>query len=276
MNTDLTVRAVRGQEPGPPAAVATTGRASPLGWRCGLGRDAARELFIAGALVVLCGLAMGRLAGFGSYYAVKAALVYAVGAVLVWRGLAAGHPHPRFGPANRVTLGRFAIAALLAAVIGEPMLRPEPIAWTIVVVATVAAVLDAVDGGLARRSGLGSDFGARFDMETDAWLTLVLCGLILHFDKAGAWVLAAGLMRYAFVAAARAWPWLGGELAPSLRRKAVCVAQITTLIVCLGPIIPRWASSALAAAGLAALAWSFAVDVRALAHARWSHLEQST
>ncbi len=267
MTTDLTVRTVSGQEPFPLSTV------EPLGWRGGLGRDAARELFVAGALVALCGLAMGRLAGFGNFYPVKAALVYAAGTVLVWRGLAAAHPHPRFGPANRVTLGRFAIAALLAALIGEPMLRPEPIAWTIVVVATVVAVLDAVDGPLARRSGLASAFGARFDMETDAWLTLVLCGLIVHFDKAGAWVLAAGLMRYAFVAAALAWPWLGGELVPSLRRKVVCVAQITTLIVCLGPIIPRWASSALAAASLAGLAWSFAVDVRALARARRQHLE---
>jgi len=272
MATDLTVRTVTGQEPGPLHAPEATSRPSPLTWRRGLGRDAARELFAAGVLVVLCGLAIGWLAGFGSFYAARAALVYAVGAVLVWRGLAA-HPHPRFGPANRVTLGRFAIAALLAAVIGEPTPRAEAIAWTIVVVATVVAVIDALDGPLARRSGLASAFGARFDMETDAWLTLVLCGLILHFDKAGAWVLAAGLMRYAFVAAARAWPWLGGSLAPSLRRKAVCVAQITTLIVCLGPIIPRWASSALAAASLAAVAWSFAVDVRALARARRQPLE---
>lgn len=273
MATDLTVRTVSGQEPRPLDAVETTGRVSPLTWRCGLGRDAARELIAAGALAVPCGLAIGWLAGFGNYYAAKAALVYAVGAVLGWRGLAAAHPHPRFGPANRVTLGRFAIAALLAAVIGEPMARPEAIAWTIVVVATAIAALDAVDGPLARRSGLASDFGVRFDMETDAWLTLVLCGLILHFDKAGAWVLAAGLMRYAFVAAARPWPWLGGQLAPSQRRKAICVAQITTLIVCLGPIIPRWAASALAAASLAGLAWSFAVDVRALARARRQHLE---
>lgn len=235
--------------------------------------DALRELVAIGSGVMVAGLAIASLAGFGAGYVVKAMVVYACGAVLVWRGLPLAHPHARFGAANRVTLLRLALSALLAAVIGEPMGHPDVMAWAIVVAATVTALLDAADGPLARRSGLASDFGARFDMETDAWLTLVLCGLILHFDKAGVWVLAAGLMRYAFVAAARLWPWLSGTLPVSLRRKAVCVGQITTLIVCLGPIVPHALSSALAAASLLVLAWSFAVDVRALAQAH-AHMQE--
>jgi len=241
-----------------------------------LSRDALRELVIMGALMGLAGGAIASLAGFGTGYVIKAVVVYLVGAVLIWRGLPVSHPHPRFGPANRVTLLRMALSALLAAVVGEPLTQPDTLAWVIVVAATVTAVLDAADGPLARRSGQASDFGARFDMETDAWLTLVLCGLIVHFDKAGAWVLAAGLMRYAFVAAARVWPWLSGTLPASLRRKAVCVAQITTLIVCLGPIVPHALSSALAAASLLLLAWSFALDVRTLARTRAHLLESST
>ncbi|HEX3141657.1 MAG TPA: CDP-alcohol phosphatidyltransferase family protein [Rhizobacter sp.] len=241
-----------------------------------LGQDALRELAAIGALVVVAGVAIGSLGGFGPGYVIKVFALYACGAALVWRGLPLAHPHPRFGPANRLTLLRLAASTLLAAVIGEPLAQPDVIAWGIVVAATVTAVLDAADGPLARRSGLASEFGARFDMETDAWLTLVLCGLILHFDKAGAWVLAAGLMRYAFVGAARLWPWLSGTLPPSLRRKAVCVAQITTLIVCLGPIVPRALSSALAAVSVGLLAWSFAVDVRTLARARAHLLESST
>lgn len=235
-----------------------------------------RELAAMGAFIVVAGIAIASLAGFGAGYVIKALVVYASGAVLVWRGLPLAHPHPRFGPGNRVTLLRMGLSALLAAVIGEPLVHADAIAWGIVVSATVTAVLDAADGPLARRSGLASDFGARFDMETDAWLTLVLCGLIVHFDKAGAWVLAAGLMRYAFVAAARLWPWLSGTLPASLRRKTVCVAQITTLIVCLGPIVPHALSSALAAASLLVLAWSFAVDVRTLAKARAHLMESST
>ena len=37
--------------------------------------------------------------------------------------------------------------------------------------------LDGVDGWLARRSGIASAFGARFDMEIDALLILVLAVL---------------------------------------------------------------------------------------------------
>lgn len=236
-----------------------------------LRRDVARDLAAGAALVGLLAL-LGTAGGLGMDYAAKAWLVYGVGCWLVWRGRNA-HPHPRFGPANRVTLLRLGSVALLAALVGEPLPRAPlssvPVAsWSLVVVATATALLDAVDGALARRTGLASDFGARFDMETDAALTLVLCALVLQAGQAGAWVLAAGLMRYAFVAAARPWPWLAGALPPSKRRQTVCVVQITALIICLGPIVPPWFSAPLAALSLALLTLSFAIDVRTLARQR--------
>jgi phosphatidylglycerophosphate synthase len=135
-------------------------------------------------------------------------------------------------------------------------------------VATVTALLDAVDGVLARRSGLSSAFGARFDMETDAAFTLVLCMLVTQTGQAGPWILAAGLMRYGFVVAALAWPWLSAPLPPSKRRQTVCVVQITTLIVCLAPIVPPLLATGLAAISLTLLTLSFATDVRTLARER--------
>jgi hypothetical protein len=66
-------------------------------------------------------------------------------------------------------------------------------------------------------------------MESDALLILVLSVLVWQHDKAGAWVLLGGLMRYAFVAAAWAWPWLGGPLRSTLRGKTVAVAFIAGL-----------------------------------------------
>ena len=239
----------------------------------GLRRDVLRELLVAGLLLGLAAAALGAWAGLGLRYAGAALGLFGLAAVVLWRGLP-WHPYGRFGPANRVTLGRLAAVALFAAVSMEMALRPLPdparIAWGLTVFATLAAVVDAADGPLARASGLVSAFGARFDMETDALLILVLCVLIVQFDKAGPWVLAAGLMRYAFVAAA-ALPrgqWLNAPLPPSLRRKTVCVGLIVALITCLGPVIPGVVSSALAAAGLAAVAWSFAVDIAWLARAR--------
>lgn len=249
-------------------AVKTTVRAG-IAPAAALQRDAARTLaFVAAGLA----LAASALAGVaGPAYALKALGLFGCGAVLAWRGLAhaGAHPHPRFGAANGVTALRLALAALLAAWLGEAMLPPPsasgPLAWGLVAVATLAALLDAVDGALARRSGLASAYGARFDMETDAAFTLVLSALVWQTGQAGPWVLAAGLMRYAFVAAARLWPWLAGPLPPSRRRQTVCVLQITSLIVCLAPVVPAAAAGALAAASLVLLAASFAVDVRRLA-----------
>ncbi len=243
-----------------------------------LRQDAARDLVVAGALVVALAAALGAAMPLGPGYAFKAALLFGVGVWLVWRGLGA-HPHARFGPANRITLLRLGSAALLAALVGEalpraPLAAMPGVAWWLVIVATVTAVLDAADGALARRSGLASAFGARFDMETDAFFTLLLCALVVQAGQTGPWVLASGLMRYAFVAAAGVWPWLSGALPPSKRRQTVCVVQITTLIVCLGPIVPRELASALAALSLALLTLSFAIDVRTLAQQR--HLQPET
>ena len=240
-----------------------------------LQQDALKHL-LASAVGVL--VASSMLVGQGFFnlgHTIKAVVFFGAGAWLIWRALAPSsgndvtHPHARFGPANRVTLLRLALVALIAGMIGEPVpaapLASAPgVAWAIVVLATLTALLDAVDGHLARRSGLASALGARFDMETDAFFILVLCALVVQVGQAGPWILASGLMRYVFVGAARLWPWLSAPLQPSKRRQTVCVVQITTLIVCLGPIIPPALATGLAALSLALLTASFAIDVRTL------------
>ena len=133
--------------------------------------------------------------------------------------------------------------------------------WTSVAIATIGAVLDAVDGPLARRRGEVSRFGARFDMEVDAFLIVTLSVLGWRMGKAGAWVLLSGAMRYVFVGASWIWSWLAADLPESYRRKTVCVVQIVTLIVSLAPVVPSPLSDAVAGGGLLLLAWSFAVDV---------------
>jgi phosphatidylglycerophosphate synthase len=229
---------------------------------------ALREALYLAPLYAGLAFAVSAFAGFGAAYVLKAVALFAAAAWLIRQAIPTHAPHTRFGAANRVTLARLSLVLLLAAALGESVGDAARLAWGAAALATLAASLDAVDGPLARAGGLASEFGARFDMETDALLVLVLSALVLQFDKAGAWVLAAGLMRYAFVAANRAWPWLARPLPASLRRKAACVAQIVSLIVCLLPPVPPPASAALAAAGLALLVHSFAVDVLWLARAR--------
>ena len=172
------------------------------------------------------------------------------------------HPHRRLGAANVLTLVRAALAAWAAGLVAAP---PDPaIAWLAVAIAVTLAVLDGVDGAVARRSGLTGPFGARFDMEVDAFFILVLSTLVWHHGKAGGWVVGCGLARYLFLAARWPWPWLGAPLLPSWRGKTVAVLQFVGLAAALAPIVPSPLSDAIAAVTLALLTWSFALDVQRL------------
>ena len=175
----------------------------------------------------------------------------------------AKHPYPRFGPANVVTTVRAMLVALVAVLIGRPA-TPEML-WSVIGLTAVMGVLDGLDGWLARRTRMASEFGARFDMETDAALILVLSILVWQHGKAGAWVLLCGLMRYAFVAAGWLLPWLARPLPSTRRGKTVAVGQLVGLSVALAPIVPVPLSDVAAALTLTALAWSFAIDIARLA-----------
>ena len=169
----------------------------------------------------------------------------------------------RVGYANLITGTRLLLVCGVVALVAVP--DPQLAGWLAVVLSTVAASLDAVDGPIARRTGTESTFGARFDMEVDALLIMVLAALAWQWEKAGAWVLLSGLLRYGFVAGGWMFPWLRQPLPPSLRRKTVCVIQIVGLIIVLGPIVRPPLSTALAAIGLAILGYSFLVDTLLLA-----------
>ncbi|MCB1823109.1 MAG: CDP-alcohol phosphatidyltransferase family protein [Candidatus Competibacteraceae bacterium] len=179
-----------------------------------------------------------------------------------------------FGAANQITLSRAGMAALAAGLIGQPQMTPAQ-SWFVAALAGFALALDGIDGWLARRNGLQSPFGARFDMEVDAFFILILAVLVFQSGKAGAWVLLSGLLRYGFVALGYALPWLNRPLPPRKRRQTVCVLQTAALALCLAPpLIPPWAT-ALAAAALGLLTLSFAVDVRWLWRARRSTLREN-
>ena len=150
------------------------------------------------------------------------------------------------------------LVAIAAGFIGEPSLPGA--GWIIASTAVVATLLDGVDGWLARRTGMASAFGARFDMEIDALLIQVLAILAWQYGKAGPWVLVSGLLRYLFVAAGWLMPWMREPLFPSVRRKAICVVQTAGLILTILPPIVPPASEWLAAGSLAALVYSFLVD----------------
>jgi phosphatidylglycerophosphate synthase len=158
-----------------------------------------------------------------------------------------------------VTTVRLLLVALLATLVWQPV-RPAW-AWAAVIVGLVVTALDGVDGWLARRAKQTSAFGARYDMETDALLIIVLAALVWTHQKAGAWVLASGLLRYGFVAGGWLLPWLARPLPFSRRRQTICVVQVTALLVALAPVVRAPLASQVSAAALAVLAGSFLIDI---------------
>lgn len=190
-------------------------------------------------------------------------LVFTVISALGLLGLSSGYPHRVLGACNWVTLGRASLVCVLTGAIFVPVS-----AWTVAIIAIVAFACDGVDGWLARRSNLTSEFGARFDMETDALLGAVLTLVLLANGRVGAEVLVLGFSRYVYVAAGIFWPLLQGPLPYSFRRKAICVVQIAALIILVFPLTPAPLLLPVALVGAGALLYSFAVDIMYLVRHR--------
>jgi phosphatidylglycerophosphate synthase len=166
------------------------------------------------------------------------------------------------GPADRVTLTRAALVGGVAALSADSLAgaagRRGQVAL-LVGLAVVALVLDGVDGRVARHSGTSSSLGARFDMEVDAFLILVLS--VFLAPRFGGWVLAMGLMRYAFVAAYRVLPWMRRTLPPRFWGKVVATAAGIALVAAASGVLPRPVALAGLLVALALLVESFGRSV---------------
>jgi phosphatidylglycerophosphate synthase len=164
----------------------------------------------------------------------------------------------RLGPADWVTLVRATLVGGVAALTVEPPGRSAPVP-TLVALTVVALALDAVDGWVARRTGTASALGAHFDQEVDAFLILVLSVYVAR--STGAWVLAIGLARYAFMAAGRLLPLLRRPLPPRYWGKVVAAIQGIALTVAVAGVLPRPATVGVLAVALALLTESFGHSV---------------
>jgi len=104
-------------------------------------------------------------------------------------------PQEKFGFGNQVTLIRITCVLLLS-------FFWETITNNIIVlVGLIIFLLDILDGWLARRFKLSSEFGDHFDKESDAFFMLTLCLLAIFNDRLGEWILIVGILRYVFVLA---------------------------------------------------------------------------
>ncbi|CAM5473797.1 CDP-alcohol phosphatidyltransferase family protein [Leifsonia shinshuensis] len=177
----------------------------------------------------------------------------------------------RFGPANIVTSMRSTLVGLITGLVVASLFGAVSVALLVGLVIPALA-LDAVDGWVARRTGTTSELGARFDMEVDAFLLLVLS---VHVAPVlGLWVLAIGGLRYAFVAAGWALPWLRAPLPYRYWRKVVTAYAGIALAAACTPVLPA-VSPVLVAVALLLLLESFGRDVVWLVRERERERERS-
>lgn len=225
------------------------------------------QLLLLAALAVAFGLTPAGLAA-GAVYGLVLCGLLATG--LQRHGMRA------MGPANVVTFSRAilvgGVTALVVTSFSHPVSTPA-----LVAVAGVALALDGVDGQVARRTGSTTALGARFDMEIDAFLILVLS--VYAGDRFGWWTVALGAYRYLFAAASWAAPWLNAALPYRFSRKVVAALQGIVLALVTAHLLPPPLATAALVVALVSLTWSFGRDtiwlykasrVRAAARLRWS------
>ncbi|MBP1922339.1 CDP-diacylglycerol--glycerol-3-phosphate 3-phosphatidyltransferase [Halorubrum alkaliphilum] len=131
-----------------------------------------------------------------------------------------------------------------------------------------AALLDAADGAVARRTDSVTEFGGNLDTEIDALLVAVGAVTVVLAGTAPAIFLAVGVARYGFTAGIR-WRRHRGlpvkELHPSQFRRATGAVIMSTVFLALlpvpGPAVSR------------TVAWFVSVPV--LAHFIWDWLTVS-
>jgi phosphatidylglycerophosphate synthase len=165
---------------------------------------------------------------------------------------------PAIFPADWVTLTRTLLIAGVAGLVADSFGRPVSIT-ALVTLSTVALVLDAVDGKVARRTGTATALGARIDGEVDAFLILLL-SIAVSRDY-GSWVLAIGAARYALLLAGWLIPWLAAPLPPRYWGKVVAAVTGIVLTVAASGLLDRRAGMVAVAAALLLLAESFGRNV---------------
>jgi phosphatidylglycerophosphate synthase len=164
----------------------------------------------------------------------------------------------RLGPANSATLMRSTVVGLITALVATSFTQHVSVPLLIGLTAPALA-LDAVDGWIARRTHTTSELGARFDMEVDAFLILVLSAYVAQ--DLGWWVLTLGLMRYAYLATGWFLPWLRGAAPFRYWNKVVAAVTGVSLAFAASGLAPEWVDVTIVAVCLGMLIESFGRDV---------------
>ena len=223
-----------------------------------------RWLFVAGgslATVVVGKAALGRALGF------RAALVWAAvaGPILAYESwfFYSRREAGALGAiraANAVTLAR---GWLFAAVGGFVALQPSAaVAWVPGLCYGTGALLDQVDGRLARHTSTESSLGEQLDMAIDTLGFVVAPAVAVAWGHLPVWYLLLAAARYLFKLGRGYREWRGlpvHELSPSSLRRNLSGVQMAFLTVALLPLVPP---DVLAVAAVGVLTPSLVMFVR--------------
>lgn len=173
--------------------------------------------------------------------------------VLMLRFRMSWTPMGPFGAANTIT------ALRLLGVFGLFWIPAAKPAW----VGSFAILLfaaDALDGRVARKWALCSEFGEFFDKEVDAFFLLSLCLLLYSSGRFGIWILIPGILRYGFVAVLRfARPLENKEARSKLGLWSYFFMMLALITAFL---LPNWISNPLTFLATLTLCVSFADSMR--------------
>ena len=199
---------------------------------------------VAPALVIL----PAAFAGNGPFVPIW--LVY--GGVFFTVFYARGQSRRPLPPADIVTAARFILAGVFVALTAGNRL---PAAIPVILLILMEAA-DGLDGYLARRTG-ATPFGGIWDMETDAYVILVLAGSAVWVRGMPPWALLPGLARYLFF-----FPFLilrpeGADFPPALSFYSKTVCVVTVFVLGGVHVLPRTTAVVLSAAVTLAMASSF-------------------
>lgn len=151
---------------------------------------------------------------------------------------------------NVLTLARLAAVPI----VGVLLFMQSPLARDMAAVLfVVAAVTDFIDGAIARKRGITSDFGALLDPIADkALITVALVGLSALGDVPW-WVTIVILVREFAVTALRLSVLRHGVIPASRGGKAKTLAQIIAIAMFLAVGPPWWVTIASAVMGIAVI-----------------------
>lgn len=189
---------------------------------------------------------------------------------LLWRFLprnrAGEELSPSLGPATLLTVVRGVLVAFLAGFLLLP--RPtESLVWLPAALYGLAALLDYVDGTIARLTDHVTTLGARLDVEIDALGILIAPLLAVIYGQLPVWYLLAGAARYVFVAGKWHRRRTGKaihDLPAGPASRILAGVQMAFLVVVLSPLLTPTEATSLGVAVLVPFLANFLRD--------WWHL----